>query len=171
MTAVLYRCFDASGAVLYVGVTSQPWQRIAAHRRASPFRAEIDRVDFRWFGSRAQAMDAQAAEIAEHRPPHNWADNPDTPYVGRSGGRSLPPRKPPVKADLAQWVKAQRPKTAKQCSEALGVSQSYLYDMLNGTAQPSLALALRIQSVTGGAVPVSSWPKLRAVLKIWMAAE
>lgn len=41
----------------------------------------------------------------------------------------------------------------------LGVSRSYMSDLLNGKRQPSLDLALRIARLTGGAVPVESWEK------------
>jgi predicted GIY-YIG superfamily endonuclease len=167
MTAVLYRCFDASGAVLYVGVTSQPWQRIAAHRSTSPFGSQIHRVDLCWFDSRAEALAAELAAIAEHRPIHNQADNPDIPNVRRRPRQ----RKAPVKTDLAQWIKEQRPKTATQCLKELGVSRSYLYALLDGSRMPSLPLAQRIQQTTDGAVPVSSWPHIDAILQTAMAAE
>lgn len=37
------------------------------------------------------------------------------------------------------------------------ISQGYLCLLLSGKKTPSLKLALRIESVTQGAVPVSSW--------------
>lgn len=39
----------------------------------------------------------------------------------------------------------------------VGVSRSYLSDMLNGKKTPSLDVAVRIERLTGGAVPASSW--------------
>lgn len=41
----------------------------------------------------------------------------------------------------------------------LGVSRSYMSDLLNGKRQPSLDLALRIARLTGGAVPVECWER------------
>jgi transcriptional regulator with XRE-family HTH domain len=42
-------------------------------------------------------------------------------------------------------------------AERLGISRSYLSDLLNRKKTPSLELAVRIQNLTGGAVPASSW--------------
>ena len=39
----------------------------------------------------------------------------------------------------------------------LGISKSYLSDLLNGKKTPSLDLAVRIQRMTGGAVPAHIW--------------
>ncbi len=39
----------------------------------------------------------------------------------------------------------------------IGVSRSYLSDMLNGKKTPSLDVAVRIERLTQGAVPASSW--------------
>lgn len=47
--------------------------------------------------------------------------------------------------------------TRKAWAARIGVSNSYLSDLLNGKAVPSLALAARIERETGGAVPASSW--------------
>ena len=42
-------------------------------------------------------------------------------------------------------------------AERLGVSKSYLSDLLNGNRQPSLDVAVRIERLTNGAVPAASW--------------
>jgi transcriptional regulator with XRE-family HTH domain len=47
--------------------------------------------------------------------------------------------------------------TRSTWAERLGVSRSYLSDVLNGNRRPSLDLAVRIARLTGGAVPVESW--------------
>lgn len=39
----------------------------------------------------------------------------------------------------------------------LGVSKSYLSDLLGGKRRPSLDLAFRIERATGGAVPAAVW--------------
>ncbi|WP_424967310.1 helix-turn-helix domain-containing protein [Dinoroseobacter sp. S375] len=48
---------------------------------------------------------------------------------------------------------------------ALGVSRPYLYGLLDETREPSLEVAQRIEQATGGAVPVSGWPKFKKVLR------
>ncbi len=42
-------------------------------------------------------------------------------------------------------------------ADRLGVSRSYLSDILNGNKTPSLDLAVRIERLTDGAVPARSW--------------
>ena len=39
----------------------------------------------------------------------------------------------------------------------LGISKSFLSDLLNGNRTPSLDLAVRIERATGGRVPAASW--------------
>ncbi len=48
-----------------------------------------------------------------------------------------------------------------QFADALGISRSYLNELLNSEAtrkQPSPALAVRIENATKGGVPVEAWP-------------
>lgn len=42
-------------------------------------------------------------------------------------------------------------------ADRLGISRSYLSDILNGNKIPSLELAAKIERATGGAVMASSW--------------
>lgn len=42
-------------------------------------------------------------------------------------------------------------------AERLGITTSYLSLLESGTKTPSLDLAVRIERLTGGAVPASSW--------------
>lgn len=44
-------------------------------------------------------------------------------------------------------------------ARSLGISQSYVSEMLSGKRTPSLAMAGRIASATKGRVPVSAWIK------------
>lgn len=39
----------------------------------------------------------------------------------------------------------------------IGISRSYLSDLLNGKKDPSLRVAVDIERLTAGAVPASSW--------------
>lgn len=39
----------------------------------------------------------------------------------------------------------------------LGISRSYLSDILNGNRKPGLELAVRIERATGGEVPAAIW--------------
>lgn len=48
-------------------------------------------------------------------------------------------------------------KTRKDWADRIGVSKSYLSDLLNGKAVPSLAVAAKIERLTDGEVSASSW--------------
>lgn len=45
----------------------------------------------------------------------------------------------------------------------LGVSRTFLYQLKDGTRQPSIEVALMLQSKTGGKVSASDWPNLSKV--------
>lgn len=45
----------------------------------------------------------------------------------------------------------------KRCAEVLEISQAHLSLILSGKKRPSLDLAVRIETMTAGAVPVASW--------------
>lgn len=42
-------------------------------------------------------------------------------------------------------------------ADKLGVSRSYLSDILNGNKTPSLELAVKIERATGGVILAASW--------------
>lgn len=44
-----------------------------------------------------------------------------------------------------------------QVARDIGCSKSYFSQLANGQRQPSLALAARIERLSGGAVPAASW--------------
>ncbi|WP_414973790.1 helix-turn-helix transcriptional regulator [Cereibacter sphaeroides] len=47
--------------------------------------------------------------------------------------------------------------TRERFAAALGISRSYLSLLETGKKQPSLEVAVRIERITSGAVPASSW--------------
>jgi transcriptional regulator with XRE-family HTH domain len=49
--------------------------------------------------------------------------------------------------------------TRSQWAGRLGISPSYLSDILNGKKRPALDLAFQIEHETNGAVPVGCWKK------------
>jgi transcriptional regulator with XRE-family HTH domain len=49
--------------------------------------------------------------------------------------------------------------TRSQWAGRLGISPSYLSDILNGKKRPALDLAFQIENETAGAVPVGCWRK------------
>lgn len=73
-THYLYRHYDASDVLLYVGVTLCPRSRLTTHKSCSPWGEQIARVELSpyvgWDG-RQQALDDEAYAIACEAPLHN----------------------------------------------------------------------------------------------------
>jgi predicted GIY-YIG superfamily endonuclease len=67
----LYRHFDKDGALLYVGVSLSAVHRLAQHRDASHWYAEIASVKIERFTDRKEALTAERAAITAENPRHN----------------------------------------------------------------------------------------------------
>ena len=66
---------------------------------------------------------------------------------------------------ISDHLKTQPDRSMKKWAEELGVSRPYLYGLADGSRTPSLEVAMRIQSRTGGAVPITAWPSLAALIE------
>ena len=66
---------------------------------------------------------------------------------------------------LTAHIKAQPEKPMQAWADDFGISRPYLYALLDGSRQPSIDVAVRIAAATKGAVPVSAWPNVAAVLR------
>ena len=66
----LYRHFDITGALLYVGISVEPKSRIYGHARAHWY-ADIVRTTEQWFDDRKVALTAELAAIKSENPLHN----------------------------------------------------------------------------------------------------
>lgn len=71
-TTTLYRHFDASGALLYVGISLSVLDRLTAHR-ASRWHSDIAAVTLEHFPTREAALDAEAEAITNENPKYNIA--------------------------------------------------------------------------------------------------
>lgn len=67
----LYRHFDAQGALLYVGVSLNPFMRLRGHRLRSSWEQRISRISIEWFDTRKQALEAEFFAIRAEAPLHN----------------------------------------------------------------------------------------------------
>lgn len=67
----LYRHYDDSGSLLYVGVSLNAVIRLAQHKQASDWFNSITRVDIEFFESRQKALSAETEAIQEEGPAHN----------------------------------------------------------------------------------------------------
>ena len=71
---VLYRFFDADGALIYVGITNKLRRRCEEHRIKGWF-VDVVRVEIMPFDSRSRAAAAEADVIAACSPKHNRTAN------------------------------------------------------------------------------------------------
>jgi hypothetical protein len=77
----------------------------------------------------------------------------------RPGGRPRQTRAP--KNPFSDWL-ASCGKTPEQVAKLLEVSVSSVYNARNGYFKPGRELAVRIEEVTKGAVPVKVWDGVKA---------
>jgi len=66
---------------------------------------------------------------------------------------------------LAKHIQSQPHKPMRVWAEEFGISRPHLINLMDGSRAPSLAVALRIQVVTNGAVPITAWANLAAVVR------
>ena len=73
----LYRFFDQSGALLYVGLTANPGARLNEHR-GQPWWSEVANVTLETFPSRETVTEAERTAIGSEKPRYNiqLADGP-----------------------------------------------------------------------------------------------
>jgi hypothetical protein len=76
----LYRHFDASGALLYVGISLNPVKRQQAHMNGANWSDDITRVDVQWFATRSEAEMAEWVAIRDENPLHNVRRSENPPH-------------------------------------------------------------------------------------------
>ena len=64
----VYRVFDGSGLLLYIGMSADPERRVKAHRSSAPWRREIARWSAEWHPNRAAAGRVEQAAIDSEMP-------------------------------------------------------------------------------------------------------
>lgn len=86
--ANLYRHFDATGRLLYVGMSLNAIARLVKHREESHWFNQITRVEIEWHKSREHAAYAEAIAIRDEEPLYNIAKpvprDPDAPLPAPS---------------------------------------------------------------------------------------
>ncbi|MFD3330148.1 GIY-YIG nuclease family protein [Streptomyces sp. NPDC058701] len=71
----LYRLYDESEDLLYVGIAFDPRHRWKTHAREKPWWAEVHVREIEWFPTRVEAEEAEASAIKGQRPKHNVIGN------------------------------------------------------------------------------------------------
>ena len=140
--AALYTIRDAEGHPIYVGVTCNVARRLAEHRSRAEWWGQIASIDEEWFATRGEALDAEAARIDELRPSGNKSS-----WRGSRSGKNLP---------LSVWM-AEQKVSQFDLADALSVKQSTISRLCAGARRPSWDLAVKIEQLTHGKVPVAVW--------------
>lgn len=72
---------------------------------------------------------------------------------------------------LKQWRAAQTPPaTLTSVAKSLGISHSLVLEWEKGTRNPGVQLALRLEDLTGGAVPIETWNYTRELVELMRSA-
>lgn len=71
----LYRLFDNSGALLYIGVSVSPEQRWMHHAEHKTWWPEVAQINFEWHPTRNEALRREADAIRHERPRYNVQHN------------------------------------------------------------------------------------------------
>lgn len=107
----LYRFRDASGELLYVGVSMDIESRFSNHKRAADWWQQCSRIDMTWYPTRADALVAESAAIDAENPRWNRSSGRKRPQVVDDITRKIesgewpPGRQLPTKIALAAEYK------------------------------------------------------------------
>lgn len=105
----LYRLFDASGDLLYVGVADRPKRRLANHAAVKAWWPQVARHTLTWFSTRSEALDAESNAIRDESPRYNIAGRPDGPIArAQRQGAVVAQAMQAMKANLRERVDAAR---------------------------------------------------------------
>lgn len=97
----LYRFFDASGSLLYVGITKNFGQRWLSHAKKKPWWPEAQRHTAEWFDTRREAEAAEKQAVVTETPKYNLVHKPRPPR--KLVPRAAPPVKKPADPDTDFW--------------------------------------------------------------------
>ena len=73
MNTQLYRHFDNSNTLLYVGISLSTFARLSQHKDHSPWFKQVNRVEIQHFDTREEAMAAERQAIKTENPTFNIA--------------------------------------------------------------------------------------------------
>jgi predicted GIY-YIG superfamily endonuclease len=80
-THYVYRLWDESGSLLYVGISRTLTNRLLQHNANQPWADEIDSVTGKRFASREKARAAEISAIQTEHPKYNKQDRSQTDWA------------------------------------------------------------------------------------------
>ncbi len=75
-TTILYRLYDSSGRLLYIGITFDWDVRESQHAQTKDWWPAVEEVEFMTYETRALAASAEREAIIEELPLHNVEHHP-----------------------------------------------------------------------------------------------
>lgn len=117
----IYRLYDKTGQLLYIGISHKPDVRWGQHSEEKEWWPEVDRRDVEWLATRASAERAELAAITAEKPLHNKAGTIAT-TVNSVGGKT-PTR--PIRVGLPLWA-AFGNATAEQGSDRSATLRAFI---------------------------------------------
>lgn len=102
----LYRFFDASGDLLYIGITLNPGGRWKQHREDKPWWEEVGDITLETYPDRPSVLDAERKAIITEHPRYNKTHN-------------TPPPAPPASEPIFAW-------TCSVCAMDIAATDGYL---------------------------------------------
>jgi ribosome-binding protein aMBF1 (putative translation factor) len=138
----LYRHFSASGELLYVGISNSTLQRLGSHR-SSDWISEIARIEIERFPDKSAARLAEREAIRSEKPRYNVVH-----------ARAVKPRIPRryknlFRADLLVRYLAKSGVGQTHLANSIGVTQSCIWQWLNGQTQPTVGKIMALAKLTG----------------------
>lgn len=96
----LYRHFDGSDCLLYVGITRDPARRFAMHCATKGWVFDIATIRIEWLPTKEAALDAERRAIAIEGPRYNFQ------HISANRSRKAAPSSPVKHADLIAEIEA-----------------------------------------------------------------
>lgn len=131
--------------LLYIGVSYNPWLRYGHHLSAKAWAKTATKMEIEWHDTREDALRAERLAIATERPKSNILDV--SGGIATKTGRAAP---------LASWL-AKTGMTQADFALAIGIHFTAVCRVLKNERRPTKKQAQKIEALSGGAVPVSTW--------------
>lgn len=110
----LYRLFDQSGRLLYVGVSHKPDVRWGQHSEDKDWWPLVDKRAVEWHDTRADAEHAETVAIVQEQPVFNFVGTPRATVSDKAGKTPLRP----IRVDAELW------ESFRQSTAAIGSDRS-----------------------------------------------
>lgn len=140
----VYRFFDVSGDLLYVGITNSISVRWNDHAAAKAWYADIHSMTVVWYKDEATASAVERHAIGTEMPRYNVMHNPNPPEPARrpvrKRGRSNTPEAAKARAAYRKSVRQGSPLSDRAVGEMFGHSRTWGASRIRETeAGPHLA--------------------------------